>query len=152
MSGDLFFARPRAPRWVALGFSVVLVLGSLVGFFALEPTIRARFTAFQLVTLVVFVAVMVVMMCAIGYGYVAVQPTGLRFRNGLRTHRLPFEAVDGFRFEPGDPWPRLLVSSEFATNHEVYQLMGIQGSDGAYAQRQYQELVDAVEQGRGRPF
>ena len=84
-----FVAYPRGPRWAAVGFSTVLVVGAVVAFVALGPEVQARFTAFQVVTLVLFLVVMVTIMGAISFSSVRVQPEGLWYRNGMRSHLLP---------------------------------------------------------------
>ncbi len=140
-----FVAYPRGPRYAAIGFSAVLVVGAVVAFVALGPEVRARFTLFQVFTLVLFLAVMVTIMAAIGFSYVRVDPDGLRYRNGLRTHVLPWSDVGEILFEPGNPWPRVVLQGASAEgDHDLVPLMGIQGSDHAYAFAQYDALREAI--------
>ncbi len=147
-----FVAYPRGPRYAAIGFSAVLVGGAVIAFAALGPDVRARFTAFQVVTLVIFVGVMVTIMVAIGFSYVRVEPDGLRYRNGLRTHLLPWSDVGEIQFNPGYPWPRVVLQGASAEgDHDVVPLMGIQGSDKAYAFAQYDALREAVAVQRQTP-
>ncbi|HET7723592.1 MAG TPA: PH domain-containing protein [Propionibacteriaceae bacterium] len=144
-----FVAYPRGPRWAAIGFSLVLVVGSLVVGIALGPDVRSRFTAFQVVTLLVFLLVMITFMCALGFSTVRVLPKGLWFRNGLRTHELPWSDVGEILFRPGAPWPLVVLKGASAEgDHETMMLMGIQGSDKHYARAQYDALRIAIAAAR----
>jgi len=145
-----FVAFPRGPRYAALGFSAVLVVGAVWAFIALGADVRSRFTSLQVVTLVFFLLVIVTFMCALGFSTIRVQPQGLWFRNGLRTHELPWSDVGGFRFDEGAPWPLVVLKGASAEgDRETLMLMGIQGSDKAYAHAQYGALLLAVEAARG---
>lgn len=140
-----FVAFPRGPRYAAIGFSTVLAVGALVAFAALGPEVQARFTALQVVTLLVFIVVMVTIMVAIGFSSVRVEPDGLRYRNGLRTHVLPWSDVGEIQFHPGNPWPRVVLQGASAEgDHDMVPLMGIQGSDKEYAFAQYDALREAI--------
>ena len=146
-----FVAFPRGPRYAAVGFSAVLVVGAIWATIALGEQTRSQFTAFQVITLIVFLIVMVTFMCALGFSTVRVQPQGLWFRNGLRTHELPWSDVGPIRFGTGAPWPLVVLKGASAEgDHDTMILMGIQGSDKAYAQRQYEALLAAVAAARER--
>jgi nitrate reductase NapE component len=151
MSPVTFVAFPRGPRYAAVGFSAVLVVGAIWATIALGEQTRSQFTAFQVITLIVFLIVMVTFMCALGFSTVRVQPQGLWFRNGLRTHELPWSDVGPIRFGTGAPWPLVVLKGASAEgDHDTMILMGIQGSDKAYAQRQYEALLAAVAAARER--
>ena len=140
-----YVAFPRGPRYAAIGFSSVLVVGAVWAFIALGADVRSRFTPLQVGTLVLFLLVMVTFMCALGFSTIRVQPQGLSFRNGLRTHELPWSDVGGFRFDEGAPWPLVVLKGASAEgDRETMMLMGIQGSDKAYAQAQYEALLLAA--------
>lgn len=144
-----FVAYPRGPRYAALGFSLVLLIAFIAVGIALGPEVRSRFTAFQVITLAIIFGVMVGFMCAIGFSTVRVLDRGLWFRNGVRTHELPWSDVGDIRFRPGDPWPRVVLRGASAEgDHETMMLMGIQGSDKAYAREQYEALLAAVAEAR----
>ena len=144
-----FVAFPRGPRYAAVGFSAVLVVGAIWAAVALGEQTRSQFTAFQVVTLVVFLIVTVAFMCALGFSSVRVQPQGLWFRNGLRTHELPWSDVGPIRFGAGAPWPLVVLRGASAEgDHDTMMLMGIQGSDKAYARAQYEALLVAVAAAR----
>ena len=144
-----FVAYPRGPRYAAAGFSAVLVIGAVLAFVALGADVRSRFTAVQVITLVIFLIVMVTFMCALGFSTVRVKPEGLWFRNGLRTHELPWSDVGEIRFGVGAPWPHVVLRGVSAEgDHDTIMLMGIQGSDKAYAQAQYEALLIAIDVAR----
>ncbi len=146
-----FVAFPRGPRYAAVGFSAVLVIGAIWAAIALGARTRSQFTAFQVVTLIVFLIIMVTFMCALGFSTVRVQPQGLWFRNGLRTHELPWSDVGPIHFGPGAPWPLVVLKGASAEgDHDTMILMGIQGSDKAYAQAQYEALLVAVAAAKER--
>ena len=144
-----FVAYPRGPRYAAAGFSAVLVVGAVWAFLALGADVRSRFTALQLVTLVIFLIVIVTFLCALGFSTIRVLPHALRFRNGLRTHELPWSDVGPIRFGDGAPWPHVVLRGASAEgDHDTRMLMGIQGSDKAYAHAQYEALLAAVSAAR----
>ena len=144
-----FVAFPRGPRYAALGFSAVLVVGAIWAAIALGAKTRSEFTWFQVITLVVFLIIMVTFMCALGFSSIRVQPAGLWFRNGLRTHELPWSDVGPIRFASGAPWPLLVLKGASAEgDQDTMMLMGIQGSDKAYARAQYEALLAAVATAR----
>ncbi len=140
-----YVARPRLAALVAAGFSLVLVVGSVVAYLALDAQSRALVSGFQLWTLIFFVVFMVALMLSVAVGYVRADASGLTFRNGLRRHHLPWAAVAGIRYQPGDPWPYVLLDVEFAgDHHDRLMLLGIQSSDGAYAGQQVERLRQVV--------
>jgi hypothetical protein len=123
----------------------VLVVGAVLAFTALGPEVRARFTGEQVFTLGLFLVVMVTIMAALGFSSVRVQPDGLWYRNGLREHVLPWSDVGEIQFHPGNPWPRVVLQGASAEgDQDVVPLMGIQGSDKAYAFAQYEALREAI--------
>lgn len=122
---EVLVARPRLVTLNAIAWSIVLPGASLLGWFALSPDIRALFTAFQLATLAFFVLFMLGFVWVIALSYVRADATGLKFRNGLRTHRLAWSQVRGLRYAPGDAWAFVLLNSEV----ERLPLMGIMRTD-----------------------
>lgn len=147
-----FVARPTRMLATAILLSSILTGGALVGYAALGPEIQSRFTIWQLLTLIAILAILDGLMLGAGLSFVRADASGLRFRNGLSTRKLPWEAVRGFRLLPGDPWAYVVLDPEFSTDtHERYMLLGIQGSEGVRAQRQVEQLRHlwrAAHQGR----
>lgn len=140
-----FKAGPRRPLRAGVGFSVVLVGGALAAWAALGTDVRARFTVLQILTFILFLAVMVTMMLAIGFCSVRADDSGLTLRNGLRTHRVPWGSIAGVTFPEGESWPTLhLVPDSGINDTDTLGVMGIQASDGAYAREQFTRLRAAV--------
>lgn len=127
---------------MAISLSVSLVAASLLGWQLTPPQIRALFTPIQIATLVFFVLLMVAIMLAVGLSVVRADRQGLRFRNGLRRHQIPWADIKAFRFRPGDPWAFVLLRTEL----EQLPLMGIQRTDGARAHDLVADLRARLEQ------
>jgi hypothetical protein len=85
-------------------------------------------------------------MLALASSYVRADPNGLRIRNGLRVHAVPWGRVHKIILRPGDPWALLLVTPEDGRPFEAEldaerrQLMGIQAVDGPLAKAALTEL------------
>ncbi len=122
--------RPRRALATAVLLSAVLLGAAWLGWALLPAAIQVQFTGPQLLTLAFFVVVMVVFMMSLGLSYVRLEEDGLTFRNGLRTHRLPWAEVRGFRFTENDPWAYVLLDGE----PEQRPLLGLQRTDRARAE------------------
>lgn len=134
--------RPRRSLLTASALSAVLVGAAALGWLALPAEIQVQFTGLQLLTLAFFVLVMVGFMMSLGLSVVRADAAGLTFRNGLRTHRLAWDHVRGFRFAEDDPWAYVLV------DHEPGQrpLLGIQRTDRDRAEAAVDALRTAWQQ------
>lgn len=128
---------PRVTTLTAIGLSVVLLVAAWVGWQALPPDIQEMFSGVQLGTLVLFVLVMLGIMLGIGLSHVRADEAGLLIRNGLRTHRIEWQQIEGFRFTAHDPWAYVL----FADDPGSRPLMAVQRVDGARARRFVDELT-----------
>ncbi|MCW5950948.1 MAG: PH domain-containing protein [Propionibacteriaceae bacterium] len=128
---------PRATTLTAIGLSVVLLLAAWFGWQALPPDIQEMFSGAQVGTLVLFVLVMLGMMLGLGLSHVRADDDGLLIRNGLRSHRIEWRQIEGFRFTPHDPWAYVL----FADDPGSRPLMAVQRVDGARARRFVDELT-----------
>ncbi len=120
--------------------SVVLVAASLLGWFALAPATRALFTLPQVATLVGIVFVMLGFMMSLGLSRVVVEAAGLTIRNGLRTHRVPWSRIRGFRFTEHDPWAYVLLDGE----PDRRPLLGIQRTDHERAEAMVASLRERL--------
>lgn len=118
-----FAAHPRMLRRQALIWSVLLPGMALFGWFALPASIRVQFTPFQIATLVFFLFVMLGMVWSMAGCWVKAGPGGVRFRNGLRVHEVPWGEIAAVRYRPGDAWAFLELG---ALDHP---LLGVQRSD-----------------------
>lgn len=130
-----FEAHPHMLRRQAMIWSLVLGGGAVFGWFMLPANIRVLFTGLQIATLAFFVLFMLGIVWVVAFGYVKAGPAGLRFRNGLRTHEVGWDAVDSIRYRPADHWAFV----EFSDDTDR-PLLGIQRSDGPLAQEQVEEL------------
>lgn len=128
---------PRATTLTAIGLSVVLLLAAWLGWQALPADIQELFSGVQVGTLVLFVLVMLGMMLGLGLSHVRADEAGLLIRNGLRSHRIEWQQIEGFRFTPHDPWAYVL----FADDPGSRPLMAVQRVDGARARRFVDELT-----------
>ena len=138
--------RPRRLRVVAGCFAVALVLVTLYGWLALPPDIQVLFTVSQRLTLLGLLALLVGVMVALALSVVRADADGLWFRNGLRTHTVPWDRVHQVVLRRGDPWAFVLLTpadgSPFTADldAEKRQLMALQYGDGAAAQFGVEEL------------
>ena len=138
--------RPRRLRVVAVSFAVALVLLTLYGWFALPAEIQVLFTLSQRLTLLGVLALLVGVMVALALSVVRADADGLWFRNGLRTHSVPWDRVHQVILRRGDPWAFVLLTpadgspSTADLDTEKRQLMALQYGDGAAAQVGVEEL------------
>lgn len=133
--------RPRAALAMAVALSTVLVAAAALGWYALPADIRVLFTGLQVGTLVFFILVMIGFMMAVGLSRVRVDEAGLAIRNGLRSHRVPWAAVRGFRFTEHDPWAYVLLDGD----PDQRPLMAVQQTDHERAEQMVSRLRDLLE-------
>lgn len=127
-------AHPRVLRRQAIIWTLLLPGAAVLGWFTLPLSIRVQFTAFQVLTLVFFIAVMLGIVWAVAACWVRADADGITFRNGLRVHRVEWEAVDDIRFWPGDAWAFLEMGDVDRP------LLGIQRTDGEAALADIEDL------------
>ena len=146
---SVYLARPHRVRVIVIIATLALCLLTAIGWFLLPAEIRALFTLSQRLTLLGVLALLIGGMVALASSYVRADANGLRIRNGLRAHAVPWDRVHKVILRPGDPWALLLVRPEDGRPFEAdidaekRQMMGIQTVDGAFAK-------DAVNELRGR--
>ena len=128
--------RPRASLRMGASLSISLVAASLLGWVMTPPHIRDMFTPVQILTLLFFLAIMVGTALGLGLSYVRADAAGLKFRNGIKTHVVPWSEVKAFRYRDGDPWPVVVVRGDV----EQRPLLGIQRSDRQFAEDNVAEL------------
>jgi hypothetical protein len=138
--------RPRRLRRIAVLLAVVLAALTAFGWFALPAEVRVLFTLSQRLTLLGVLAFLVLVMVALAMSVVRADAGGLTFRNGLRTHRVPWDRVHQIMLRRGDPWAFVLLTPADGTpftvdlDAEKRQLMAVQYGDGAAAQIGVEEL------------
>lgn len=117
--------RPRASLRMGVALSTTLALASVLGWVLTPDYIRDQFTPVQVLTLVLFLLIMIGLALGLGMGYVRADDAGLQFRNGVRTHVVPWSEIKAFRYRAGDPWAFVVVRGTV----EQRPLLGIQRSD-----------------------
>ncbi len=127
-------AHPRVLRRQAVIWSLLLPGAALLGWFTLPVNIRVQFTAFQISTLLFFMAIMLGIVWAVAACWVRGDAEGVTFRNGFRVHRVRWDAVDDIRFWPGDAWAFLELGDVDRA------LLGIQRTDGEAALADIEDL------------
>lgn len=138
--------RPRRLRVVAIGMAMGLTVATGYGWLALPQEIRVLFTRSQLLTLLGLLAVLLLVMFSLAFSMVRADDSGLHFRNGLRTHAVPWDRVHKIILRRGDPWAMLLLTPADGRpftadlDAEKRQLMALQYGDGAAAQFGVEEL------------
>ncbi|MFT4294986.1 MAG: PH domain-containing protein [Micropruina sp.] len=128
--------RPVAALRMGISLSASLVLASGLGWVMTPVHIRNLFTPIQILTLLLFLAIMVGMALALGLSYVRADDQGLTLRNGVRTHVVPWSEIKAFRYRDGDPWAFVVVRGVI----EQRPLMGIQRSDRDLAEAHVADL------------
>jgi len=143
---SVYVARPHRVRMIVIIATVALCALTAIGWFLLPADIRALFTLSQLLTLLAVLGFLVAVMVALASSYVRADATGLRIRNGLRVHAVPWERVHKIILRPGDPWALLLLKPadgrpfEADLEADKRQMMGIQTVDGQLATEAVNEL------------
>jgi hypothetical protein len=143
---SVYVARPHRVRVITISATLALCLLTAIGWVLLPEEIRTLFTLSQRLTLLGVLALLIVGMVALASSYVRADPNGLRIRNGLRVHAVPWGRVHKIILRPGDPWALLLVTPEAGRSFEAdfdaekRQLMGIQAVDGPLAKTAVDEL------------
>jgi hypothetical protein len=143
---------PRRLRVVGGVISAVLVALTFYGWFALPGEIRVLFSVSQLLTLLACLAVLVLVVLGVAASSVRADDRGLRVRNGLRVHLVPWSRVHQVVMRPGDAWAFALLKPEegyvenadggYTADLDTQKrfLVGIQAGDGAYAREAVLEL------------
>ena len=150
---SVYVARPHRVRVITIIATLALCLLTAIGWFLLPTEVRVLFTLSQRLTLLGVLALLIVGMVALASSYVRADANGLRIRNGLRVHAVPWGRVHKIILRPGDPWALLLITPEDGRPFEAdidaekRQLMGVQTVDGASAKAAVNEL-----RGRHRRF
>jgi len=148
--------RPRRLRRIAVLLAIALAGLTAFGWFALPAEIRVLFTLSQRLTLLGVLGFLVLVMVALAMSVVRADADGLWFRNGLRTHQVPWDRVHQVILRRGDPWAFVLLTPADGTpftadlDAEKRQLMAVQYGDGAAAQIGVEELRRRQRYYRGR--
>lgn len=123
--------RPRGVIITAVFFTALFVGGTVLGWFALPPEIRARFTIAQILTLLGILAVMEIVMWLLAGSVVRADANGLTIRNGWMRRRVGWGELQQVRLRPGDPWALALLREKGPDGEpRKVVLFGLQGSEG----------------------
>lgn len=123
----------------AIGFTVVLVFGMILGWFALDAHIREQFTWFQVATLILIAGVLIGFMMGLGMSIVVANEKGLRIRNAISTRRLTWAEVGRIDYRHGDPWAYVTLAGT-EDDPVRRQMIGIQSTDGQRAHESVRRL------------
>jgi hypothetical protein len=141
-----YVARPHRVRVIAVIASLALGAVAASVWLLLPDEVRVLFTLSQILTLLGILALLIGAMVALASSYVRADATGLRIRNGLRVHAVPWARVHKIILRPGDPWALVLMTPENGRPFEAdldadkHLLMGIQAVDGSLATNAVTEL------------
>lgn len=122
----------RVALWVFGGMLVVLVAFVWV---ALGAELRGQFTTFQRITLVFLALLLFGSYHSLVRSRVTATTTGLTVINGYRSRRYEWSQIISVSLRRGAPWGTLDLS-----DGTTVSLIGVQGSDGARAQRAIREI------------
>lgn len=117
--------RPLGVRLAVVFFGGLLAIVCVAGWVAVGPDVRAKVTAYQLATLLLFAAMAVAIAWALVRCRVTATNAGLEVVNGFRTHRYEWAEVVAVHMPPGAPFPTLDLADGTSR-----MAIGIQGSDG----------------------
>jgi hypothetical protein len=143
---NVYVARPRRVRIIAIVSSVALCILAAIGWLLLPAEVRALFPLSHRLGLLGILAFPIAVMAVLASSYVRADGSGLRIRNALRVYAMPWERVHKIILRPGDPWAQLLLKPadgrpfEADLDAEKRQLMGIQTVDGPLAVAAVKEL------------
>jgi hypothetical protein len=132
--------RPLGVRIAVALCGALLLLVVLTMWFSFSSEIRGQFTTMQLVTVVGLGAMAAVAGYALARCRVDARENGVTIVNGYRTRDFEWTQILAVSLRPGSPWAVLDLN-----DGTVVPAMGIQGSDGARAQRQVRQLRALVD-------
>ena len=127
--------RPLGPRLAGLVFGVALLVVVIVAWITLGAETRAKFTPFQIGTVLVLGGLGYATMYALVRSRVVAEVDRLVVVNGYRRRELEWAEVIAIRLPQGAPWATLDLS-----DGTTISAMGIQGSDGPRAHQAVREL------------
>jgi hypothetical protein len=131
---------------IAIVSSLALCILGAIGWLLLPAEIRVLFPVTHRLALLGILAFTIAVMAVLASSYVRADRSGLRIRNGLRVHLVPWERVHKIILRRGDPWAQLLLKPadgrpfEADLDADRRQLMGIQAVDGPLATAAVNEL------------
>ncbi len=132
--------RPFGVRIAVFIFGGLLVLTLLGIGLSFSSATRHSFDATQIITLLGIFGGILAVLYALGRSRIDATDAGLVVVNGYKKRAMEWSEVISLALRPGAPW----VVMDLA-NGTAISAMGIQGSDGKRAKRQFAELRALVE-------
>lgn len=133
--------RSMPALFTGAALSTVLVVGALAMWAGLGPGLRAQFTVPQVLTLLLFLAVMVLIMMSVGLSSVVVDDEALHVRNALWSRHYPWREVLGVSLGDGDPWAYIVLTpTEEHPEGRTQMALAIQRSEGRRVEGRVEEL------------
>ena len=132
--------RPLGVRVAAIAFGSLLIGVGGAMWFSFPDDVRNAFTVYQRLTVLLMLGIALVIGHALSRCRVDADADGLLVVNGYRSHRLAWAQVLAVRMLPGNPWVTLDLA-----DGTTLSALGIQGSDGARAQRQVRHLRALID-------
>ena len=127
--------RPFGVRLAGVGFGSAVLIVALVAWVALPAEVRATFTTFQRITMILLVLLAFAAGFALMRCRAVATERGLTVVNGYRRRDFEWAELVAVHLPPGAPWATLDLA-----DGETCAVMAIQGSDGSRATRAVREL------------
>jgi hypothetical protein len=134
--------RPLGTAIAAAFSSATVLVAMLAAWFLLDAEVRANFSWFQRITMVLLVAGAGAVLWGVVRCRVTATVDGLVVVNGYRRYSYDWAQVVAVRMPDGAPWATIDLSDGTAR-----PAIGIQASDGSRARtavRELREVIDAV--------
>lgn len=131
------FTSPPA-LMTAVVLSVVTLMFSLYGWYAIGVDIRSRVSWFQGATLLFIIIAMIAIMLSIGYSRLWADEKGVTVRNGPVLRKFSVDQIAGLRLRSGDAWAYLLIKDGNTVRRRA--VLSIQHLEGARAKKKLRDL------------
>jgi len=138
--------RPLGVRIAIIVLGSLLLLVTVVMWFAFPPEIRHEFNALEIGTVILLGLLFYSGGYALARSRVVAREDGLTVVNGYRSRRFEWNEILAVSLRAGSPWAMLDLSDGTSV-----AAMGIQGSDGTRAMAQVREvrrLIDVMTRPR----
>lgn len=121
--------RPLGVRLAAVFFGLVLLVVVLVAGFTLSDEARAKWTPFQVWTLVALGLLMAAVFWGMARSRVTAREDGLEVVNGFRRHTYAWSQIEDIRLAKGQPWA-VLDLVDPTGEHGKRAILALQATDG----------------------
>lgn len=139
--------RPLGVRIAAIFFGAVLLVVVIAAALTLSPEARAKWTPFQVGTLVVLGAMFAAVFWGMARSRVTATAEGLEVVNGFRTHEYAWSQIRDIRLAKGQPWA--LLDLEDPTGEKpTHAVLALQSTDGDRAREAGRVIYALVHRDR----